>query len=267
MKHGLVVYTPAQVAAIRMSVAFLCLLPFVIKHLKQIPKAKWKYVILAGVLGNGIPAILFTTAETKISSSVAGVLNALTPVFTLIVGLMFFKFKTTTTKSLGVLLGFAGAVLMTIYNAEGNFEMNYYFGFLIILACISYAFDTFILNDYLKSLNPVYVAGCALFLVGPVALTYLFSTDFTTRLSHDDGAVFSLCCAAALGAFGTATAQALFNYMLKISSLLYSTSVTYVIPVVAIVWGLFDGERLGIIQIIGFVAVILSVFLINTRKS
>ncbi len=267
MKHGLVVYTPGQVAAIRMSVAFLCLLPFVIRHLKEIPKEKWKYVIAAGVLGNGIPSILFTTAETKLSSSVAGVLNALTPVFTLIVGLMFFKFKTTATRSFGVILGFSGAVLMTIYNAEGKYEGNYLYGFLIILACIAYAFDTFILNNYLMTLNPVYVAGCALFLVGPFAITYLFTTDFTTRLAHDNGAVFSFFCAAALGAFGTAMAQALFNHMLKISSLLFSASVTYVIPVVAIVWGIFDNEKLGWIQVIGFVAVITSVFLINTRKT
>jgi len=129
MKRGLDVFTPAQVAAIRMSVSFLCLFPFVIGHIKTIPKDRWKYIILAGILGNGIPAILFTTAETGISSSVAGVLNSLTPLFTLIIGVMFFRFKTTLLKVMGVLIGFAGAAIMVLYNSHGGFDANYYYVF------------------------------------------------------------------------------------------------------------------------------------------
>ncbi|MGH7238065.1 MAG: DMT family transporter, partial [Candidatus Saccharimonadales bacterium] len=265
--HGLVAFSPAQVAAIRMLVAFLTLFPFVIGNIKKIPAHRWKYIIAAGLLGNGIPAILFTTAETGLSSSVTGVLNALTPIFVLVVGLLFFKLKTTATGTFGIILGFAGAVLMMVYNAQGGFDNNYYYGLIVILACILYAFDTFILNNYLSDLNPVDVAGFALFLIGPIAAAYLFSTDFTHRLAHTHGAWFSLFCAATLGMFGTAIAQALFNKMLKISSPLYSASVTYVIPVVAIIWGLADGEKLGFIQVIGFIAVLAGVFLINNRKA
>jgi drug/metabolite transporter (DMT)-like permease len=266
MKRGLEVFTPAQVAAIRMSVSFLCLFPFVIGHIKKIPKEKWKYIVMAGILGNGIPAVLFTTAEMKISSSIAGVLNSLTPLFTVLVGLLFFRYRTTTGKIIGVLLGFVGAALMVLYNSKGNFDTNYYYAFFIILACISYAIDTFILNNYLMDLNPIHVAGFALFFVGIVSGCYLFSTDFTQRVASSPGALKSLGCAALLGAMGTALAQSLFNRMLKISSLLFSASVTYTIPFVAILWGLFDGESLGFIQIIGFVTVLAGIFLINRKK-
>jgi len=265
MKRGLEVYTPAQVAAIRMLVSFLCLFPFVMPHIKSIPKDRWKYLIMAGILGNGIPAVLFTTAEMKISSSVAGVLNSLTPLFTLIVGLLFFRFKTTTGKVFGVLLGFVGAALMVLYNSHGDFNTNYYYAIFIILACISYAVDTFILNNYLSGLNSVHVAGFALFFVGIVSGCYLFSTDFTHRLASTPGAFKSLGYVVLLGAFGTAIAQSLFNKMLKISSLLFSASVTYTIPFVAILWGLIDGEKLGYLQLIGFLIVLSGIYLVNRK--
>lgn len=265
MKEGLEAFTPAQVAAVRMTVSFLCLFPFVIGHIKAIPKDKWKYIILAGLLGNGIPAILFTTAETKISSSIAGVLNSLTPLFTLVVGILFFRFKTTPIKVIGILVGFAGAAVMVLYNAHGGFDTNYYYAFLIVLACITYAIDTFILNNYLMGLNPIDVAGFALFLVGIISGCYLFTTDFTHRLVTVPGALKSFACAATLGAFGTAIAQSLFNKMLKISSPLYSASVTYTIPFVAILWGLADNEGFGFIQILGFVTVLAGVFLVSKR--
>ena len=266
MKRGLDVFTPAQVAAIRMTVSFLCLFPFVIGHNKSIPKDKWKYLIMAGILGNGIPAVLFTTAETKIPSAIAGVLNSLTPLFTLIVGLLFFKFRTTKGKTIGVLLGFVGAALMVLYNAKGDIDANYYYSLLIIVACITYAIDTFILNNYLMDLNPIDIAGFALFFVGIISGCYLFSTDFTHRLATTPGALKSLGCAALLGAMGTALAQSLFNRMLKISSPLFSASVTYTIPFVAILWGLSDNESLGLIQIAGFITVLAGIYLVSRKR-
>src|ERR1700735_5221679 len=98
MKRGLEAFTPPQVAALRMVVSFLFLFPFVIGHVKQIPRDKWIFIIIAGILGNGIPAFLFTKAETGLSSSIAGILNSLTTVFALVVGIIFFKMKTTPTK-------------------------------------------------------------------------------------------------------------------------------------------------------------------------
>src|SRR5665213_364517 len=138
MKRGLDVYTSSQVAAIRMVISFLCLFPFAIMHLKKVPKSQWKYIIAAGLCGNGIPAFLFTKAETELSSSIAGVLNTMTPVFTLIVGVLFFKLRTTGMKVLGIFLGFLGAVCMILYNAKGGIDSNYLYGIFVLIACLFY---------------------------------------------------------------------------------------------------------------------------------
>jgi drug/metabolite transporter (DMT)-like permease len=265
MKRGLDAFSPAQVAAIRMSVAFICLFPFVIGRFKTIPRSKWKYIILVGILGNGIPAILFTTAETKIPSSIAGMLNSLTPVFTLIVGVLFYKYKPGILKVTGILLGFAGAAIIMLYNPKGGFDKTTYYSLLIILACILYAIDTFIPNYHLNGLKSIDIAGFALFFVGLFAAGFLFTTDFTQRLTSVPGAWKSLASAALLGAFGTAVAQSLFNKMLKISSPLFSASVTYCIPFVALIWGLLDKEKLTALHIAGFLTVLAGIFLVSRK--
>ncbi len=267
MKRGLEVYSPQQVAAIRMVVAFLFLFPFVIGHIKQIPMNKWVFILIAGVLGNGIPAFLFTKAETALSSSVAGILNSLTTVFALVVGVMFFKMKTSTLKVAGVFLGLAGAILTVVYNAKGSFDNNYYYSIYIIVACICYAFNVNIIKTFLGSINNVQLSGFALFGVGPLTAAYLFSTDFVQRLSSGGKAVESFFYVVLLGVFGTGVSQILFNKLLKTSSVLFSSSITYFIPIVAIMWGVLDGENLGWIQALGFAIVIAGVFLINKRKA
>jgi drug/metabolite transporter (DMT)-like permease len=267
MKRGLEVYTPQQVAALRMVVSFLFLFPFVIPHFKKIPKDKWLYIIIAGMLGNGIPAFLFTKAETGLSSSVAGILNSLTTVFSLLVGVMFFKMQTSTTKVIGVFLGLAGAILTVVYNAQGHFDNNYYYSIYIIVACICYAFNVNIIKSFLGSINNVQLSGFALFGVGPITAAYLFSTDFVQRLSSGGKALESFFYVVLLGVFGTGVSQILFNKLLKTSSVLFSASITYFIPIVAIMWGVLDGESLGWVQVLGFAIVIAGVFLINRRKT
>lgn len=266
MKRGLEVYSPPQVAAIRMTVAFLFLLPFVIGHLKEIPKDKWIYIIVAGLLGNGIPAFLFTKAETGLSSSVAGILNSLTTVFSLLVGVMFFNMKTTTIKVVGVFLGLAGAILTVLYNAKGGFDSNYYYSIYIIVATICYAFNVNLIKSYLGGINNVQLSGFALFGVGPLTMAYLLSTDFLQRIPSTKG-VESFFYVVLLGVFGTGVSQILFNKLLKTSSVLFSSSITYFIPVVAIMWGVLDGESIGIVQVIGFLTIIAGVFLISRKKA
>lgn len=267
MKRGLDAFTPAQVAAIRMAVAFLCLFPFVIGHIRSIPRNKWKYVTLAGILGNGIPAILFTTAETRVPSSIAGILNSLTPLFTLIVGILFYHYKPGIIKVAGIFVGLAGAALIVLQNSKGGFGEQNYYSLLIIAACISYAVDTYILNFHLADLKSVDIAGFALFFVGITAGCYLFTTDFTWRLSHTPGAARSLASVCILGAFGTAIAQALFNKMLKISSPLFAASVTYCIPFVALLWGFSDNEKITGLHIAGFITVLAGIFLVNRKAA
>ncbi len=267
MKRGLDVYTPPQVAAIRMVISFLCLFPFAIRHVGKVPRDRWKYIVAAGICGNGIPAFLFTEAESGLSSSIVGVLNSLTPVFTLIVGFLFFKMRTTTLKVVGIFLGFAGAVCMIVYNAKGGFESNYYFGFYIIVACIFYAFSANIIKTFLGGINSIHQAGFALFALGPPSAIYLLTTDFTTRISSSHAAVISFYYVILLGLFGTAISLILFNMLLKISTTIFASSVTYFIPAVAVLWGILDGEKLGVPHLIGMLTILLGVYFINKKKA
>jgi|ERR1035437_690633 drug/metabolite transporter (DMT)-like permease len=265
MKRGLEVYTSSQVAAIRMVISFFCLLPFSIMHIKKIPASQWKYIIAAGLCGNGIPAFLFTKAETGLSSSIAGVLNTLTPVLTLITGVLFFKMKTTGTKVFGIFLGFIGAVCMILYNAKGDIDSNYFYGFYVLIACLFYSFSANIIKTHLGNINTIHLSGFALFAIGPPSAIYLFTTDFTTRVSSGHEAIISLIYTLLLGIFGTAIALVLFNKLLKTSTVLFASSVTYFIPAVAVLWGVLDGEKLGIMHLIGFLTILTGVYLINRK--
>jgi len=261
-------FTSDQVAAIRMMVSFVFLFPFVIPHIKSIPKDKWKFLIVAGLLGNGIPAFLFTKAETGLSSSIAGILNSLTTVFALIIGVLFFKMQTTASKVIGVFIGLGGAVLTIAFNANGEFNGSFFYGLLIIIACLCYALNVNIIKTFLGPINSIQLSGFALFGVGPICAIYLFcGTDFVHRISSGTNALISFGYVVLLGVFGTGVSQIMFNKLLKTSSVLFTASITYFIPIVAILWGLLDHETLGWVQGLGFAVVLFGVYLINTRKA
>ena len=267
MKRALLVYTPNQVGALRIFVAFLFMLPFIIKYFHTIEKKNWKYLAAAGFLGNAIPSILFPLAETRISSALAGMINSLTPIFTLIVGILLFGMKVARNRITGLVIGLFGAVLLVAGQASnaGISETNY-FSIYIVLSTVSYAFSVNILRYKLSSIDSIRIAGFALFFVGIPMGLYLFSTDFIYRTQTVSGSGFSFTCIIILGLLGTAVSTILFNQLIKISGALSATSVTYLIPVVAVIWGLWDHEVLSFYHIIGLLAILLGVYLVNNQK-
>lgn len=267
MKRALLVYTPYQVGALRIFVAFLFMLPFIIKYFHTIEKKNWKYLAAAGFLGNAIPSILFPLAETRVSSALAGMINSLTPIFTLIVGILLFGMKVARNRITGLVIGLFGAVLLVAGQASnaGISETNY-FSIYIVLSTVSYAFSVNILRYKLSSIDSIRIAGFALFFVGIPMGLYLFSTDFIYRTQTVSGSGFSFTCIIILGLLGTAVSTILFNQLIKISGALSATSVTYLIPVVAVIWGLWDHEVLSFYHIIGLLAILLGVYLVNNQK-
>ena len=263
MKRGLEVYSHSVVAALRISIAFLFLLPFAIRNLKKVEKKYWKYIIASGFLGNGIPAFLFTKAQTEISSSLSGMLNSLTPIFALVVGILLFKTKTETLKIIGVFIGFIGAIGLIASNGIdiGNSKMAY--SFFVVLATICYAFSVNIIKVNLKEIGSVVITSIAFVSIGPLAITYLFTTDFITISSNNSQAGTALFYISILAIFGTAISVVLFNMLIKKTSTLFASSVTYLIPFFAIMWGIIDGEKLNIMQLISLIITIIGVYCIN----
>ncbi|MBL0104733.1 MAG: DMT family transporter [Bacteroidetes bacterium] len=265
MKRGLEVYTPYQIGAIRMLTAVLSLLPFIYNKIRTIEKAKWKWLILAGYMGSGIPSILFPLAETHISSALAGMINSLTPVFTFTLGLMFFNMKGDRQKFAGLVIGLIGAILFILGGSGGIGDVSPY-ALLVVLATVCYGLSVNTIRTHLLSIDPITNTGMTLLFVGIPMGIYLFSTDFVVRTQNTEGSAFSLMCIVVLAIFGTTISTVLFNRLIRVGGALVASSVTYLIPIVALIWGLFDGEKPEVLHYVGFVVIIAGVYLINQRR-
>lgn len=266
MKRGMEAYSSGQVAALRIFIAFLCLLPFIFSKLKDVKKENWKYLIASGFLGNGIPAFLFTYAETGISSSLAGILNSLTPLFTLIVGYFLFKSKITPINFLGVIIGFAGTAWLLYDMQNPNIQLNLFYSLLVILATVCYAFSVNIIKTHLHNLDSILISGAALILVGPLCGIYLFFTDVIYRSVEMPNAMEAFGYILILGIFGTAVSLYYFNKLIKMSSALFASSTTYFIPIVAVFWGMADHETIGLRQVVSMAIILSGMYLINKKQ-
>jgi drug/metabolite transporter (DMT)-like permease len=264
MKRGLDAFSSDEVAALRISIAFLFLVPFHIKHYKIDLKKYFLGLLIMGVFGNLIPAFLFTKAETQISSSLAGMLNALTPLFTVIIAFIWIKSKPTGVKISGIIVGFISACCLMLFDKTEDMFQNIVYSLLVLVATICYAISVNGIKRYLSDLNSVTATVWAFTITGPMALIYLFgATDFTSHLSHNPLAISSLGYICILAVVGTALSVIFYNILIKQAGVLFASSCTYLIPVVAVLWGLFDGENVNFAQILSIVAIILSVYLIN----
>ncbi|REJ85293.1 MAG: EamA family transporter [Bacteroidetes bacterium] len=267
IKRGLVAYTPLQVGAIRIFVSFLCVFPFVAGSFTVIEKSKWKFLLLTGLLGNGIPAVLFPLAQTNISSAVAGMINTMTPLFTFVVGLSLFGMIAGRNKIAGLLIGLAGAlILINTRSSPGpGLDGNPLYSWYIVLATVCYAFSVNILRYKLTEIGSVRNTGFALMFAGIPMGLLLFSTDFLWRLQHLPGAGMSLFYVVLLGVLSTALSTVLFNELIKIAGALTASSVTYLIPIVATLWGLVENEEFNLLHILGLSAILIGVYLINKK--
>ena len=262
MKEGLKAFNPYQVASLRMLFAGIILLPFAYKAIKRIPKNKLGLVIFSGILGNFIPAYLFCIAETQIDSSLAGILNSLTPMFTIIVGVLFFKVQTSMVKVLGMIIGFIGLSILLGSGKDVSFH-NLSFASLVILATLLYGINVNILSRYMQQLGSLNVASIAFaFLMIPsicvLYFTGYFNTDFGSPI-----VLRALAATSVLGIIGTSMATILFYYLVKQAGMLFGSMVTYGIPVVAVAWGIWDGESLNLIQIGCLGLILLGVYIVN----
>lgn len=263
MKRGLEEYEHDTVAALRISIASICLLPFAFKSFKRIERKHWKYLILSGFLGNGIPAFLFTYAQTEISSAMSGMLNSLTPIFALIIGLLLFKNKINMLKILGVFMGLVGALGLIISEGINIKTSNLSYSFLVVLATICYAFSVNIIKTYLKDVNSLAITSLAFLSIGPLTIIYLiFETTFFIDIKTTT-TFLPLVYISILAIIGTALSVILFNILIKKVSTLFATSVTYLIPAFAIMWGVIDGEALNYLHFISLFITLIGIYFIN----
>lgn len=231
-------------------------------------KAKDTPAILAvGLLGNGLPYILFAWALMHIDSSVGGITNSLTPLFTLIVGAIWFKIPLRRIQALGILIGLFGAIYMLNPSENTALGENWPYALLTVLASLMYAFGINTIQSKLQHLDSISITMYALTIVGIPSFIILFAfTDFLHLMQTDANALMSLMYVGILGILGTGLAIILFNYLIKKASALYAASITYLVPIVAMGWGMIDGEQMTIAHILGISAILTGVYFVNYKK-
>lgn len=264
MKTGLRVLSPYQVASIRIIGAGIIMLPLARKAFREVPKSLIKPVILSGFLGTFIPAFLFCIAGTRVDSALSGILNALTPIFTVAIGTAFFNLKIGWMKWLGMVLGFAG-MLVLLLGGVNTIDTTYLgYALLILLATVCYGLNVNVVNQYLKDAAPLNIASIAFTALIIPTLLILAATGYFTSpevLTEDwnRATLISLF----LGVVSTAAASVIFYLLMKRAGPVFASMVTYGIPFVALGWGLLDGETVTYTQVAGLLVILLGVRIAN----
>jgi len=266
IKKSLLYFNGVEVGVLRVTLTFVFLLPVAIKKALNITKRLAIYLAISGFIGSLIPALMFALAQTQIDSSLAGTLNSLTPLFTLILGIVFFKVITRWYNILGVFVGLVGALGLIYASSDQSFFFNLKYSFLVIIATICYAFNVNFIKFYLKELNSMTITVLTFFYIGIPSLLYvLFFSDIPSKLISSADAIKGLGYLSILSIVGTGLALLAFNKLIKISSPIFASSVTYMIPIVAILWGIIDGEVFKFSYLIWFLIIIAGVLLVNAH--
>ena len=258
---------PHLLGALRISFAFIALTPLLYKSFKKLKKKHLPFVIISGVVGNGLPAFLFAYAETKLDSSITGMLNSLVPIFTVLIATIIFQFKLKWNHIGGLTLGIVGAIMIVyqkLFSATLTADDTTPI-LMVILATFCYALSLNVIKYKLQDLNSMAITSISFASIGPFCLVYLFTTNFFDRIASQPNFIEGIGIVAILAFIGTAMAVLLFNNMIKISTAVFASSVTYFIPIVAILLGFTLGENVSNIQLSGIGVLILGVFLINRK--
>ena len=268
IKKGLVGLSPLELGSFRILFASIFLILVGFKSLLKISRKQWKWIVLSAFLGSFFPVYLFAFAETEIDSAVASILNASTPLMALIFGVFFFRIGFTQNKGIGVLIGLIGALGLIFSGAEVNPDQNYFYSGLVIIAAGCYAINVNIVKRYMYDISALGIAaGNFLVLLLP-SIIVLYLTGFSFGEITEDPEIFlSVFYVLILGVIGTGIALIIFNKLIQISDPVFSTSVTYTIPLVGLGWGVLDGEVFSRFQLASAGIILLGVFLVNRTKN
>lgn len=266
IKKGLLGLSPLQLGSLRTVISSLFIFIIGYKSLKTIQNHQWKWIVITGFLGTFFPSFLFAFAETEVDSGVVSILNSLVPLNTILIGLAVFKITSTKTQVFGVILGFIGASMLIFNSMELHPDQNYLYAGFVILATVMYASSVNIIKRYLQNVKPIAIAtGNFVAIVIPAILVLSFSNFFTTLTFENESIYLSIGCVAILSLFGTVMAKIIFNTLIQISSPVFASSVAYLMPLVALLWGLLDGEVFGVNQGFSSFLILLGVYLVNKK--
>ena len=263
MKKGIIVFNTKEVAMLRLGIAWLTLLPFTFKSITTTPKKAWKPLAIVGLFGNGIPAFLFTEAQSELDSSLIGILNALVPLFTFIIAIFVFKTKWKISNLVGILIGLTGAIWLI---AGGGLVLDQaHYAWLIVIATLCYSISLNTIKVYLQEMSSIQISSLAFMFVGPPCILGLGFSNFYATLISTKGSWQALGYITILAVLGTSVALVLFNKLVKNSTAIFASSVTYLIPIIAVFWGIIDGEQISINHFLGIGIIFTGIYLVNKK--
>ncbi|MCM4166531.1 hypothetical protein KCTC52924_03467 [Arenibacter antarcticus] len=266
IKKSLLVYTPYEIGAIRVGVSGLIMAYIGIPALRKMPKKLLFWVILTGFFGNFFPMFLFPLAQTQVSSSLAGILDSLVPVFVLIFGFLFFGIRSRWIQFIGAIIGFIGAASLMFFSETSTEDSQFFYALLVVLATACYAISALIIKEKLQEL-PFLELSSAVFTVWMVpSFMILFSSGFFQNFEANAESYEALRYLGILTILGTAIAMILYYKLIQNTSPVFASTVTYLLPVVAVIWGLLDGERFTIWYMLGGILILIGIYLIGKNK-
>lgn len=267
IKKGLIGLSPMQLGALRIVFSALFIFIFGFHTLKTIPRNKWKWLIISGFVGTFFPAFLFAFAETEIDSAIASVLNSLVPLNTILLGFAVFNIASTKQQITGVLIGFVGTALLIGSGAQLNPDQNYMYAGFILISGVMYGINVNIIKRYLQDVKAISIAfGNFTAIIIPALIVLVWTNFFNGETLQNPLVLTSIGYIIILSAFGTALAKVLFNKLVQMATPVFASSVTYLMPVVAVIWGVLDGEGFSIWQGLATLLILIGVYLANRRN-
>lgn len=263
----MIAFSPYQVGAARVVIAFLAFLPLFFYFLKKIDWSYFVPFLIIGLFGSALPALLYALAQTKIPSAVAGLLNGLTPIFTLLLAVLFFSRKGSWKHFLGIGLGFTGTCLIFLTKESSGTSFPIIYGLAIVLATMFYGISANTISSKLQGVHPMIISTVSFVIVGPFMLAYLMTTDFLTVIQTHSHGMESLTALMILSLIGTFGANILFFRLIQMTDSVFASSVSFLAPVVALMWGVIDGETISPYFFLALILIFTGVFLVKFKRS
>ncbi|MHA7844615.1 MAG: DMT family transporter [Winogradskyella sp.] len=262
MKKGLLSYTPLEMTILRILIAGVCFIPLTLRYLiKERLDSFWKYLTV-GMTGIAIPSFLFALAETQISSSIAGVLNSLTPIFTLIIGMIFFKVRGQRKQIIGIFLGFLGVIAIIILGQENNANNSMRYSGFVIICSILYAFNINFIKHFFQNENSLRLTAVSFSIVFLPALIYFLFSEIPMIMKTSLG-LESLGYIFLLSMFSTMLALIIFYRLVQETNPVFASSNSYIVPVIALLWGYLVDEFIGFGHYLSLGVIVGGVYLIQ----
>jgi len=263
IKKALIAFDPIDLACMRIAVSALAFTPFIILKRNSLPWKDWKLFLAVGLTGSGVPAFMYFIAQTNINSTVSGLLNSLTPIWTLIIGIMVFKNKMDFSKVIGVIIGFVGAALLILFGESEGSNTNLWFGLFVVLGTLCYGMSGNLVKHYFQNTKSMIISAMSFFLIGPPAIVYLLYSGTFTETIWTTQHTYSLAAVLVLSLVGTVLATIIFYRLIQDTNAVFGSSVAYIMPVVAMGWGFIDGEPIGIVILLSMFLILTGVYLIK----